>query len=163
MSPKETSPVSKRVALQSDEAPKTRLAGDLRIYAYYARAAGWNLAFYLCCQATTTFLMKFPDVRLRWWSAGKVSHPGDWTGFYLGVYCMFAGLALCSMVIGILAPVTGVMPRASASRETFGHGDVRSVFLPGSNRFRSNSQSVGPSATELAFDLTNGPIDSART
>jgi hypothetical protein len=114
MSPKETSPVSKRVALQSDEAPKTRLAGDLRIYAYYARAAGWNLAFYLCCQATTTFLMKFPDVRLRWWSAGKVSHPGDWTGFYLGVYCMFAGLALCSMVIGILAPVTGVMPRASA-------------------------------------------------
>jgi ABC-type multidrug transport system fused ATPase/permease subunit len=114
MSPKETSPVSRGVALQSDEASKTRLAGDFRIYAYYARAAGWILAFYLCCQATTTFLMKFPDVWLRWWSAAEVSHPGDRTVFYLGTYCMFAGLALCSMVIGVLALVTEVMPRASA-------------------------------------------------
>jgi ABC-type multidrug transport system fused ATPase/permease subunit len=113
-SAKEAPAVSRGVDLQSEEATKPRLAGDLRIYAYYARAAGWILAFYLGCQATTTFLMKFPDVWLRWWSAAEVSHPGVRTGFYLGIYCMFAGLTLCSMVIGILALATGVMQRASA-------------------------------------------------
>jgi len=114
LSAKEAPAVSRGVALESEEATRTRLAGGLRIYAYYARAARWILAFYLCCQTTTTFLMKFPDAWLRWWSAAEVSHPVDRTGFYLGIYCMFAGLALCSMVIGILALATGVMPRASA-------------------------------------------------
>jgi ATP-binding cassette subfamily C (CFTR/MRP) protein 1 len=84
ISAKEAPPVSRGVALQSEEAANTRLAGDLRIYAYYARAAGWILAPYLCCQATTTFLMKFPDVWLRWWSAAEISHPGGRVGFCLG-------------------------------------------------------------------------------
>jgi ATP-binding cassette subfamily C (CFTR/MRP) protein 1 len=114
LSAKEAPAVSRGVALQSEDATRTRLTAGLRIYAYYSRAADSILAFYLCCQATTTFLMKFPDVWLRWWCAAEVSHPVDRTGFYLGIYCMFAGLALCSMVIGILALATGVMSRGSA-------------------------------------------------
>lgn len=110
----EETPKRGKTTAQDNQAANTRLAGDLRIYAYYASAVGWILAFYLVTQATTTFLMRFPDVWLRWWSAAEVSHVGQGTRFYLGIYCMFAGLALCSMVIGILTLFTGVMPRSSA-------------------------------------------------
>lgn len=111
---KSSPPERNKTKAQDKQAASTRSAGDLKIYAYYASAVGWVLVFYLCVEVITTFLMRFPDVWLRWWSAAEVSLPGKRTNFYLGIYCMFAGLALFSMVIAILALFTGVMPRSSA-------------------------------------------------
>ncbi|KAE9364281.1 P-loop containing nucleoside triphosphate hydrolase protein [Stipitochalara longipes BDJ] len=82
---------------------KCQVRGQLVISRYIATM----LAHY-------NYLMRFPDVWLRWGSTAEVSLPGQRTNFYLGIYCIFAGLALCSMVIGILTLFTGVMPRASA-------------------------------------------------
>jgi ATP-binding cassette, subfamily C (CFTR/MRP), member 1 len=102
-----------RSKTRNEQTSKLRQDGDLRVYVFYARVVGWILAVYLCLQASTTFFIKFPDVWLRWWSAAEASDPGKHTRFYLGIYCMFAGLAICSMVIGLLTLATGVMPRSS--------------------------------------------------
>ena len=63
---KEAHFTSKRTTVLSKKEQKARLAGDINIYAYYAKAVGWLLALYFCLQAATTFLMKFPDVWLGW-------------------------------------------------------------------------------------------------
>jgi ATP-binding cassette, subfamily C (CFTR/MRP), member 1 len=99
---------------RTEHSSNSRLDGDLGIYVYYSRVVGWILAVYFCLQASTTFFLKFPDIWLLWWSAAEVSDPGKHTKFYLGIYCMFAGLTICSMVVGLLTLATGVMPRSSA-------------------------------------------------
>ena len=103
-----------RSEIRNNQTSKSRLHGDLRVYVYYAQVVGWILAVYLCLQASTTFFIKFPDVWLRRWSAAEASDPGKHTRFYLEIYCMFAGLAICSMVIRLLTLATGVMPRSSS-------------------------------------------------
>jgi len=155
----------RNAAMQSEKAKKARIAGDIRLYAYYAKAVGWMLAFYFCAHTATIFFIKFPDVWLRWWSAAEVSHPGRHTGFYLGIYCMFGGLSLCGMIIAILAIFTGVLPRSSARLHRRLLDTVMSApysFLSATdlgiilNRYVSLLTGFTPS-------LTNSPADLAKT
>ena len=92
---------------QDSQVASMRLVGDLKIYTYYTRAVGWMLLAYMCMELITTLLLKFPDTWLRFWSAAEVSSPREHTNFYLGIYCMLAGLCLCTMVISILILFTG--------------------------------------------------------
>jgi len=110
---KETTPGSHTTLPPPDSAGKTRLSSDLGIYAYYARAVGWVLVLYLCAQTSTTLFIKFPDVWLNWWSASEEAHQSERTNFYLGIYCMFAGLALSSMITAVMLLFTKVMPTSS--------------------------------------------------
>lgn len=81
---KASPPERNKTKSQDKQAASTRSAGDLKIYAYYINAVGWVLVFYVCVEVITTFLMRFPDVWLRWWSASEISLPGQRTNFFWG-------------------------------------------------------------------------------
>jgi hypothetical protein len=102
------------VALPELEVPEgelggVRSAGDTRIYAYYARIAGWWVisAFVLAC-AIIVFGVTFPGklsnrfkeslitlkltsfffqaVWLQWWTNANEIHPNENINYWLGVY-----------------------------------------------------------------------------
>ena len=128
---------------QSKKERKARLTGDIKIYAYYAKAVGWLLALYLCLQAATTFLMKFPDMWLGWWSAAETSKPGHRTvlpGDLLLVR------RVCSLLYDVRHSDSLYWCDAKVERATpqtfLRYGHVRTIFILSSNRFWRHPKQV---------------------
>ncbi|KAK5988781.1 ABC transporter gloK [Cladobotryum mycophilum] len=83
-------------AVKCHEPETNRKTGDLKIYAYYAKIAGWwtILAYLLAC-AAFVFGVTFPSIWLQWWTDANSKHPNERIGYWLGVY---AALAIITMI-----------------------------------------------------------------
>ncbi|GJN69161.1 hypothetical protein PLICBS_003208 [Purpureocillium lilacinum] len=74
----------------------SRMTGDLKVYAYYAKIAGpWTMFIYLLACATFVFGVTFPSIWVQWWTNANAEYPNDRLGYYLGV---FAGLGLLTVI-----------------------------------------------------------------
>ncbi|KAF4592615.1 ABC transporter [Ophiocordyceps camponoti-floridani] len=85
-----------------DQQPEdTRGAGDMKIYAYYAKTAGWIVtSIYLLACIGFVFGAIFPSVWLQWWTNANAEHPNERIGYWLGVYGV---LAACTLIGCVLA------------------------------------------------------------
>ncbi|KAI1076073.1 ABC multidrug transporter [Whalleya microplaca] len=81
--------------LEFDKADAARRTGDMKIYAYYAKVAGWGkIAVYLAACATFVFGVLFPSVWLQLWTDSNEKYPNQYIGYYLGVYGALAGVTM---------------------------------------------------------------------
>ncbi|RCI10632.1 hypothetical protein L249_4464 [Ophiocordyceps polyrhachis-furcata BCC 54312] len=77
--------------LEEQEPEETRRAGDMRIYAYYAKTAGWwTTSIYLVACAAFVYGAIFPSVWLQWWTNANAERPNERIGYWLGVYGVLA-------------------------------------------------------------------------
>ncbi|ODA76961.1 hypothetical protein RJ55_07478 [Drechmeria coniospora] len=91
-----------------------RNAGDMRIYAYYAKNAGWGLiSLYLAACATFVFGVTFPSIWLQWWTNSNAQHPNERLGYWLGVFAALAGLTILGCALADCVFKLIVLPRTS--------------------------------------------------
>ncbi|KAJ6784449.1 hypothetical protein PWT90_09718 [Aphanocladium album] len=101
-------------ASQDSDGNDAKGAGDLQIYAFYARVAGaWPILAWLCACSVFVFGVNFPSVWLQKWMNYNADQPNENIGYYLGVYGALAALVLigCSLADTVFNLV--VIPRTS--------------------------------------------------
>ncbi|XMA20366.1 hypothetical protein WAI453_013157 [Rhynchosporium graminicola] len=85
------------------KAERSRQTGDVTLYMYYFKSLGWGstvaLGILMCGYAA---FLKFPSVWVQWWSEAETSDPGVHTNLYVGIYGLFSGLCVLSLILGIL-------------------------------------------------------------
>lgn len=93
------------------------MTGDMKVYAYYAKNAGWwTISLYLlaCCAFVvgvtfpcksykpyyySTTLLIFLALWLQWWTNANEARPNERIGYWLGVYGGLAFLAIFSATL----------------------------------------------------------------
>ncbi|XP_044717675.1 ABC transporter domain-containing protein [Hirsutella rhossiliensis] len=97
--------------LDDQEPEETRRAGDMRIYAYYAKTAGyWRTSIYLVACAAFVYGSIFPSVWLQWWTNANAVRPNDRIGYWLGVYGALAAVTMIGCTIADCVFNLAVLP-----------------------------------------------------
>ena len=79
-------------------ADKARQRGNLTVYSYYIKSAGYKAsAIYILFTIAWEFCTYFPTIWLKWWSEANTLQPNYHVGMYMGVYAMLCVLgSLCA-------------------------------------------------------------------
>ncbi|KAK5137623.1 hypothetical protein LTR08_007918 [Meristemomyces frigidus] len=102
----ETGPISKTRRSVENSIDLTRRSGDLSIYAYMLRSAGWPYCtLFFATVMLYALSATLQVVLLQHWSAAETSNPGAYTNIYLGLYGMLAGLS----VVGLLSLLANML------------------------------------------------------
>ncbi|KJZ74702.1 hypothetical protein HIM_05819 [Hirsutella minnesotensis 3608] len=97
--------------LEDQEPEATRKAGDMRIYAYYAKTAGWfTTSVYLVACAAFVYGSIFPSVWLQWWTNSNAVEPNNRIGYWLGVYGALAAVTMIGCTIADCVFNLAVLP-----------------------------------------------------
>lgn len=96
------------------ENDESRRSGDLRVYGYYAKIAGWwnMLTFWLLC-AAFMFGMTFSSLWLQLWTNANARHPNDNIGYWLGIYGLIAAIAIIGGLSSDLLFKLVIVPKTS--------------------------------------------------
>ena len=120
--PAATESSTRPVAMLDDEqqlgretkAERSRQTGDVTLYMYYFKSLGWGstiaLGILMCGYAV---FLKFPSVWVQWWSEAETSDPGVYTNLYVGIYGLFCGLCVLSLILGIFLLFQYGIPKSS--------------------------------------------------
>ncbi|RDA85904.1 hypothetical protein CP532_2703 [Ophiocordyceps camponoti-leonardi (nom. inval.)] len=97
--------------LEEQEPEETRRAGDMRIYAYYAKTAGWwTTSIYLVACAAFVYGAIFPSVWLQWWTNANAVRPNERIGYWLGVYGVLAAVTMIGCTLADCVFNLAVLP-----------------------------------------------------
>ncbi|PFH57820.1 hypothetical protein XA68_14537 [Ophiocordyceps unilateralis] len=97
--------------LEEQEPEETRRAGDMRIYAYYAKTAGWwTTLIYLFACAAFVYGAIFPSVWLQWWTNANAERPNERIGYWLGVYGVLAAVTMVGCTLADCVFNLAVLP-----------------------------------------------------
>ncbi|PHH89568.1 hypothetical protein CDD83_5759 [Cordyceps sp. RAO-2017] len=97
--------------LDEQEPESTRRAGDMRIYAYYAKTAGWwTTSIYLLACAAFVYGAIFPSVWLQWWTNANATEPNERIGYWLGVYGVLAAVTMIGCTLADCVFNLAVLP-----------------------------------------------------
>ncbi|GBF62869.1 ABC transporter [Trichophyton mentagrophytes] len=100
--------------LEDPELESSRMTGDMKVYAYYAKNAGWwTISLYLLACCAFVVGVTFPSLWLQWWTNANEARPNERIGYWLGVYGGLAFLAIFSATLsdGVFNLV--VLPKTS--------------------------------------------------
>ncbi|KAK2738485.1 hypothetical protein FQN57_007000 [Myotisia sp. PD_48] len=100
--------------LADPEPDVSRKTGDLKVYAYYGKMAGWwTISAYLFACAVFVFGVTFPSIWLQWWTNANATHPNERIGYWLGVYGALAGLTLLGCALADSVFNLEVLPKTA--------------------------------------------------
>ncbi|EFE37769.1 ABC bile acid transporter, putative [Trichophyton verrucosum HKI 0517] len=86
--------------LEDPELESSRMTGDMKVYAYYAKNAGWwTISLYLLACCAFVVGVTFPSLWLQWWTNANDTRPNERIGYWLGVYSGLAFLAIFSATL----------------------------------------------------------------
>ncbi|PIA92043.1 ABC transporter C family member 13 [Cercospora beticola] len=86
--------------LLDPEPEKHRHKGDLRVWYYYVRMAGWPMTIvYLSACAVLVFGITFPSIWLQWWTNANATSPNQNIGYWLGIFATLGVLALMGCAV----------------------------------------------------------------
>lgn len=134
-----------------DDEPETldRHAGDLQVYGYYAKIAGYGkIALYLFACATFVFGVVFPSVWLQKWTDFNADHPNQDVGYWLGVYGALAATTLigCSLADTVFRMI--VVPKTG----TAFHGLLLDTTMEATTAFLTSTD-AGNTLNRFSQDL----------
>ncbi|KAK2593028.1 hypothetical protein QQS21_009282 [Conoideocrella luteorostrata] len=87
------------VKMMETEVDSTRRLGNVAMYGFYARAAGWDtLVIFAIAMAVFAFCGSFPSIWLKWWAADNLAVPNQHLGKWLGGYVGF-GIGATVMIL----------------------------------------------------------------
>ncbi|UJO17086.1 ABC multidrug transporter B [Fulvia fulva] len=99
---------------QDHELQDSRKTGDMKVYTYYARIAGWPMiTVYLFASAILVFGVTFPSVWLQWRTNANATHPNERIGYWVGTFAALGVLTLVGCAIADSAFNLAVLPTTS--------------------------------------------------
>lgn len=134
---------------EEEPEPVTRHAGDLAVYGYYAKIAGYGkIALYLFACATFVFGVVFPSVWLQKWTDYNADHPNQEIGYWLGVYGALAAITLigCSLADSVFRMI--VVPKTG----TAFHGLLLETTMKATTSFLTSTD-AGNTLNRFSQDL----------
>ncbi|KAI5194185.1 putative multidrug resistance protein [Aureobasidium subglaciale] len=113
--PPQTTSKAVRGPSANDISDLTRRTGDIAVYMYYFRSAGyWALAIFILFSAVFVFTSYFPQVWLAWWS--EDDHPNF--ARYISVYIILALLAWTFRMVTLAWMLVYISPKSSKTLHT---------------------------------------------
>ncbi|KAK2865449.1 hypothetical protein FQN49_003561 [Arthroderma sp. PD_2] len=105
--------------LEDPELETGRKTGDMKVYAYYVKNAGWwTISLYLIACGFFVFGVTFPSLWLQWWTNANAIYPNERIGCWLGVYGTLAVVTILGATLsdGVFNLV--VLPKTSRRAST---------------------------------------------
>ncbi|KAL3488090.1 P-loop containing nucleoside triphosphate hydrolase protein [Aspergillus germanicus] len=95
------------------ESGRHRGEGDITVYMYYVRSIGWfSTLFFGVAITGFVFTISFPSIWVKWWASSNETHPGRYTGYYLGIYAMLGVVGMLCLVAGAWQMIITMVPRS---------------------------------------------------
>ncbi|KAK5989321.1 ABC multidrug transporter B [Cladobotryum mycophilum] len=110
-----TDELLEELGLLEDPSPDAnRNAGDMTMYAYYAKNAGWwTMSLYIFACAIFVFGFTFPSVWVQWWTNANATHPNERIGYWVGIFAALGVLTLVGCGIADYVFNLNVLPKTS--------------------------------------------------
>ncbi|KAF3480026.1 ABC transporter [Arthroderma uncinatum] len=100
--------------LEDPNLETSRKTGDMKVYAYYAKNAGWwTISLYLLACGFFVFGVTFPSLWLQWWTNSNATHPNERIGYWLGVYGALAMVTILGCTLSDSMFNLVVLPKTS--------------------------------------------------
>ncbi|KAM5429329.1 hypothetical protein McanCB56680_000032 [Microsporum canis] len=100
--------------LEDPKLETSRMTGDMKVYAYYAKNAGWwTISLYILACCVFVFGVTFPSLWLQWWTNANAIRPNERVGYWLGVYGALAFVAILSATFSDAMFNLVVLPKTS--------------------------------------------------
>ncbi|KAL3448733.1 P-loop containing nucleoside triphosphate hydrolase protein [Aspergillus insuetus] len=95
------------------ESGSHRGEGDITVYLYYVRSIGWlSTVFFGVAITGSVFTISFPSIWVKWWASSNATHPGRYTGYYLGIYAMLGVVGMLCLIAGAWQMIITMVPRS---------------------------------------------------
>ncbi|EFR02843.1 hypothetical protein MGYG_05844 [Nannizzia gypsea CBS 118893] len=135
--------------LEDPELETSRMTGDIKVYAYYAKNAGWwTISLYLLACCAFVVGVTFPSLWLQWWTNANDTKPNEHIGYWVGVYAGLALLAIFSATLSDSVFNLVVLPKTSRRF----HDVLLTTTMRASTSFLTSTD-VGTTVNRFSQDL----------